>query len=423
MSSERVLEVTGLTKRYQAYANPLGRLREVLLNRREAVSGGVEALSDVSFSLNRGEIFGVIGPNGSGKSTLLQMIAGTLKPSAGSIDVQGRLTALLELGAGMDRQMTGRENIFLMGATYGLTQAEIVTKVKAIIDFSGLGAFIDRPVTTYSSGMAVRLAFSVSTALDPDVLIVDEALAVGDIGFQAKCLDRLEHLIQQGSSILLASHDMQLIKNYCSSAICLGAGRIIESGDPQAVTERYLMLMRQSGQLRGQGMHWKNVSNGAAGFSMKKASRIDDVDVVSVDSRPVIRSGESVTVAVEGHIGDRDVVPVVSLMLRDARGYNIYGLKAHADRGHLDIDENGAFTSSFILPMHVAKGDYSFTVRLLDYRTERVFEVLDKHVGVCRLTVEASGEGFLGSVNLHGEVCPAGAGQASENASGQHGGT
>ena len=238
MSAENILETVGLTKCYRSYSNSRQRLMELLLHRHRETRAAVCALRGVSLSLGPGEIFGVIGPNGSGKSTLLQIIAGTLRPTTGTLAVQGRLTALLELGAGVDTEMTGRENIMLMGQTHGLDRETVLSRTGAIIEFSELGDAIDHPVKTYSSGMFVRLAFSVSTAMKPDILIVDEALSVGDVGFQLKCLDRLETLIAEGASILLASHDMQLIKNYCTRAICLHQGEVIEEGDPELVTER-----------------------------------------------------------------------------------------------------------------------------------------------------------------------------------------
>lgn len=404
MCSDVVLRVEGLTKCYRSYRSPTRRLGELLWGARAVEVGEIRALDDVSFTLRRGEIFGVIGPNGAGKSTLLQMIAGTLRPSAGRVEVTGRLTALLELGAGVDREMTGRENVFLMGGTYGIDGETIRDRMEEIIAFSGLGDFIEQPVKTYSSGMFVRLAFSVSTALDPDVLIVDEALSVGDVGFQAKCLDRLEELIQGGSSILLASHDLQLIKTYCSSAICLSEGAVIERGDPETVTERYFYLMRSGGeQADGWGLRWSSKGGSAVRFGSEKGE-ISAVDVKTPSGKYIVATGDEVTVTVGGRIVDPEVTPAVSLVLRDVRGYNLYGLTALAAKGGVEIGAEGSFTARFTVPLHLAKGQYSFTVRLEDHRTDRISTLLDKHVGVCRIAVEGAPRQFLGAVNLFGSV-------------------
>lgn len=403
MSSETILEVERLEKSYPVYANPRQRLAELLLRRpcqRRSV------LSDVSFQLGRGEILGVIGPNGAGKSTLLQMIAGTLRPSSGRVVVHGRITALLQLGAGMNPEMTGRENIFLMGATYGMAPEQVKARHAAITEFAGLGEALERPVKTYSSGMFVRLAFSVSVALEPDLLIVDEALAVGDVGFQARCLDRLEQLIEQGASILLASHDLQLIKNYCTGAICLDRGRVIAEGDPETVTERYYYLMRSGNQIDGDALIWR--ADGAGPRFEGQRGSIQEVTIEQPDATAgEFPSGTSLLVRVAGQVSDPVVLPAVVLMLRDVRGYNLYGLLASAARGQVAVDADGGFHCRFRLPLRLAEGRYSFTVRLEDRRTSQIAPVLDKHVGVCHFRVVDAAPGLLGSVDLGGEALPA----------------
>src|SRR5690606_4694139 len=301
------------------------------------------------------------------------------RPTEGSVSVNGRLTALLELGAGVDPEMTGRENVLLMGATYGLSREVVAERMEAIIDFSGLGAFIEQPVKTYSSGMLVRLAFSVSTALDPDVLIVDEALSVGDVGFQAKCLDRLESLIQNGTSILLASHDSQLIKSYCSSAICLNQGDVVEIGDPEKVTERYFWLVRGKRQGEEKSLRWENEQDAALRFG-NGVGIISSVDLMTAGNRRTVTSGDPISIRVEGRIEKPDCVPQVSVMVRDVRGYNLYGLSAGGARGRIRIGSDGDFSVLFAIPIHLANGQYSLTVRLEDHRTDQVAELLDKHV-------------------------------------------
>jgi lipopolysaccharide transport system ATP-binding protein len=399
--SEPVLEVENLGKSYPAWASPRQRLAELLWRRPPPER--LASLAGVSFRLGRGEILGIIGPNGAGKSTLLQMIAGTLRPSSGSVRLRGRVTALLQLGAGMNPEMTGRENIFLMGATYGIERERIKASYDAIVEFSGLGEALARPVKTYSSGMFVRLAFSVSTALEPDLLIVDEALSVGDVGFQARCLDRLEQLIDGGTSILLASHDVQLIKNYCTGAICLDQGRIVAEGDPETVTERYYFLMRSGGQVSEDALVWHADAAGTRFQSRRGA--VEDVAIEHPDAvTGEFAAGDVIGVRVAGRVHAPEVAPAVALILRDARGYNLYGLLARASGGELTLGADGAFECRFRFPLKLAAGRYSLTVRLEDRRTDQIAPVLDKHVGVCHFRVTGRDQGFLGNVDLGGEV-------------------
>lgn len=203
-----------------------------------------EALKDVSFEVGRGEIVGIIGRNGSGKSTLLKIVAGVYKPTAGRVQVNGTLAPLLELGAGMHPELTGRENIVLNGLLMGFSKAEMLDKQSKIIDFSEIGEFIDTPVKQYSSGMYMRLAFSVATEVDPQILICDEILAVGDVSFQAKCLDRIDNFKRSGKTILLVSHSLAQIMEHCDRAILLDHGKCVLDGSAHEVVDEFA---RQSG--------------------------------------------------------------------------------------------------------------------------------------------------------------------------------
>ncbi len=197
------------------------------------------ALKDVSFKVKQGETVGVIGRNGSGKSTLLQVLCGILRPTVGEIVVNGRVSALLELGAGFHPEFSGRENVYMNGAIMGLSRKEMDFRFQEIADFAEIGAFIEQPVRTYSSGMFVRLAFACAVNIAPDILIVDEALAVGDAYFQQKCMQKIMEFRENGGSMLLVSHDMTSVKTLCDSAILLDKGVVIERGDPARVVDRY----------------------------------------------------------------------------------------------------------------------------------------------------------------------------------------
>ena len=251
MSSEIAIRVEGLSKCYQIYDQPRYRLKQFLLPRLRRIVGlstmqyyrEFWALKDVSFEVKKGEMVGIIGRNGSGKSTLLQMICGTLTPTTGSITTHGRIAALLELGSGFNPDFTGRENVYMNASILGLSRNEIDARFDEIVAFADIGEFIERPVKTYSSGMMVRLAFAVQAQVEPNILIVDEALAVGDAKFQARCFERIKQLKEGGTSILLVTHSTEQILTHCSRSVLLDHGRVIEVGDSKRIVNCYLDLL------------------------------------------------------------------------------------------------------------------------------------------------------------------------------------
>lgn len=249
MSSSPAIRVEGVSKVYRMYARPQDKLLQALSNRLLAPYSSKPprkyftehwALQNVSFTVERGECFGIVGRNGSGKSTLLQIVAGTLPATAGSLVVSGRTAALLELGSGFNPEFTGRENVFLNGTILGCTQDEIEDRFDEIVDFSEIGEFIDQPVKTYSSGMMVRLAFSVAAHLDPEILIVDEALSVGDVGFQHKCMARFDRIKAKGTTILFVTHDTGAVEAHCERALFLKDGHTAAIGPASEVVYRYM---------------------------------------------------------------------------------------------------------------------------------------------------------------------------------------
>jgi ABC-type polysaccharide/polyol phosphate transport system ATPase subunit len=239
MSSDVSIKVAGLSKCYQIYAKPHHRLLQSLFRGLRIYYRDFWALKDVSLEVKRGEVLGVIGRNGAGKSTLLQIICGTVTPTSGTVEVQGRVAALLELGAGFNPEFTGRENVFLNASIMGLSAAETSRILEDIVNFAELADFIDEPVKTYSSGMFVRLAFSVAIHTSPDVLIVDEALSVGDVAFRNKCIKRVQELRAKGTTILFVSHDLSTLQLICDRAVWLEKGAVKAVGDPVAVTQDY----------------------------------------------------------------------------------------------------------------------------------------------------------------------------------------
>lgn len=248
LNDDVVIRVKNLSKCYQVYSRPEDRLKQSIYTRFQKIIGKIPkkyyhefwAIKDVSFEIKKGETVGIVGKNGSGKSTLLQLITGTVSPTSGSYISKGRLAALLELGSGFNPEFTGRENIFLNGAILGLSNDEIQDKLDNIVDFADIGNFIDQPVKTYSSGMYVRLAFSVQANVDPEILIVDEALSVGDAYFVHKCMLRFHDLQKKGCTIVVVSHDSSTIKRLCNRVIWLENGQIVDNGDPSKVVDDYL---------------------------------------------------------------------------------------------------------------------------------------------------------------------------------------
>jgi lipopolysaccharide transport system ATP-binding protein len=255
-SNDVAIRVQAVSKHYLMFDRPEDRLKQSIVPRLQRLAGRTPrqyyrdfaALHDVSFEVKRGETVGIIGRNGSGKSTLLQIICGTLQPTHGTVEINGRVAALLELGAGFNPEFTGRENIYMQGAILGLSRQEIDQRFDAIAAFADIGHFIEQPVKIYSSGMYVRVAFAVSVCVDPDILVVDEALAVGDEAFQRKCFARIEQIQARGGTILFVSHGAQTIVQLCSRAMLIDGGELLLEGRPKTVVGQYQRLVNASAE-------------------------------------------------------------------------------------------------------------------------------------------------------------------------------
>ncbi len=237
------MTVKGIGKDYLLYRRPQDRLWQFFLRRYRTLYTEYRAVIDVSFDVARGEIIGIVGRNGSGKSTLLQMICGTLSPSHGTVHTSGRISALLELGAGFNPDFTGRENVVLYGTVLGMSRDEIDAAFEGIVRFSGIGEFMEQPLNTYSSGMVVRLAFAVAVAVQPDIFVVDEALAVGDAAFQSRCFARIRDMRDKGATILFVSHSAQAVMELCNRALLLDMGELLMDGAPNQVLAQYQRLL------------------------------------------------------------------------------------------------------------------------------------------------------------------------------------
>lgn len=368
MSSETMIRVESLGKCYHIYDKPQDRLKQSLWGGRKKFYREFWALRDVSFEVGRGETVGIIGRNGSGKSTLLQLIAGTLAPTAGTTELKGRVAALLELGSGFNLDFTGRENVYLNGAILGLSRDYIEARFGEIERFADIGDFIDQPVKTYSTGMIVRLAFSVSINVEPDVLIVDEALAVGDMAFQYKCMERLDRLTKSGVTLLFVSHDLAQVKAFCSRAIYLSHGQVRGTGAASDMAELYMMDTREEQKIalaQGSSFTAKTAIGGrnAFAFGTQQGRVVSAAFADTGTSQSAYASGERIAVNVEVEYDDTVDKPAVSLILQDSRMLNLAGRYVPVGMAR-KVDGMNRATMRFEFVAALNSGSYFVTIRL-----------------------------------------------------------
>jgi len=354
---KKILEVKNITKIYKMYNNNFDRLKEIFTSKsyhKEFIAN-----QDISFDLFEGETLGIIGVNGAGKSTILKIIAGVVEPTFGKIIRHGRVTALLELGTGFNDQMTGRENILLNGTLIGMTQKECLEKEQEIIEFSELGDYIDEPIMTYSSGMKMRLAFSIAIFSEPQVLIVDEALSVGDAHFAAKCTKALRDRKAKNMSIIYVSHDLNSLKLLCDRAILLNAGEIANEGDVEEVVNSYNFLISKLNDNENK-MSIKNADNSSFGtFDVE----IKKVTIKGEKSKSdIISSGENIDIAIQIHSDVNISDMTVGVMIRDKFGQDIFGTNTFHYNENIDFKANRDYVCHFQMPLNIGTGKYSITV-------------------------------------------------------------
>jgi ABC-type polysaccharide/polyol phosphate transport system ATPase subunit len=335
-----LLLVQNVSKLYRLYRAPFDRVRELNPFRRTALHTDFWALRDISFSVERGEIVSLIGPNGCGKSTLLQIVSGILQPTAGRVVTRGRIAALLELGAGFNPEFSGRENVFINGEIMGIARSEMDRNLSSIEAFAEIGDFIDRPVKEYSSGMYVRLAFSTAIHVNPDILIVDEALAVGDAVFANRCVRKFEELREKNTTVLFVSHDLGLVKQLSRRAIFLLNGRIAAEGEPRHVIDRYigLVLERQKAFQVSRGARLAASHRHGDG-----SSEILDVILLDGSGRPcgVVSSGDLVTIRIRTIFHLARVEPMIGILIRNRIGMDVYGTNTGVENANLGTFEAG----------------------------------------------------------------------------------
>ena len=394
---EPVIQAKKLSKCYHLYNQPKDRLKQFLWRGKRKFYRELWALQDIDFSVSEGEVVGIVGNNGSGKSTLLQMVSGTLTPTSGEILVNGRIAALLELGAGFNPEFTGRENVLMNAAIMGLSQDEISERFESIVDFSGIRDFIDQPVKTYSSGMYVRLAFSVAINVDPDILIIDEALSVGDGTFARKSFDRIMQFRKAGKTILFCSHSIYQVTALCDRAIWLDRGKIAMIGPSSDVTNKYGQTLldadshikKDEQSLTESTQHPAN--NGSARITDVQAS----VDGTSGTRLSATSQKSTLNIAVQFEIDPELPTPSVAITFSTVDGLGISSTSSFHDNVDLAhyISQNKKIEVVFpSIPL--LKGDYTLSVYL---GCENAIHCYDSALNIVELKIEqeSTEQGFV----------------------------
>lgn len=373
MLGSSVLKVSNLGKEYRLYDTPRARLKALLTGQSHHRSHW--ALSQVSFELKRGQCMGVIGDNGAGKSSLLKLVTGTLQPSTGSVVRAGRITAILELGAGFHPDFSGRDNLYFGGSMIGISQAQMKALEAEVIAFSELGDAIDRPVKTYSSGMAVRLAFALVTAIEPDVLIIDEALAVGDQHFQKKCVERIDTFRANGCTILFCSHSLYHVKQLCDVALWLDGGSVRAFGATESVLAAYELHVRaQEGEPPPPVSMIDPIAQAPTLSSGARAGIVSvELENLSATTPPVLESDDFVIKVIAQATGTE--CPHVGILIEQAHGMGVTSVATHADGVKpMQIGEGlwQAILTFPDIPLH--SGEYDVSVYLFDSQGLVVYE-------------------------------------------------
>ena len=419
---DTVIEIKNITKIYTLYNKPSDRLKEALFSRKSRHTE-FAALNDVSFDVCKGEILGIIGKNGSGKSTILKIITNVLTPTSGECIVKGKIAALLELGAGFNMEYTGIENIYLNGQMIGFSKEEMDKKLQDIIDFADIGEHIFQPVKTYSSGMFARLAFSVAISVDPDILIVDEALSVGDVFFQNKCYRRFEEFRDKGKTILFVTHDMGSVIRYCNRCVLLNAGKKVGEGKPQEMVDLYKRIMvgqwneseEKNSTIENSidstninvNRLWKEQISTNPDMEVYGDGRAEIIDFgIFSDSGNIgnnVYKGDYYTVKMKVRINDDNLNPIFAFKLRDVKGTELTGTNTMLE----DIDtshcKNGDIvTISFRQKQYLQPGQYLVSLGCTAFEGDQ-FVVYSRNYNCCVLGVVAQ-KGTIGIFDSESEV-------------------
>ncbi len=412
--SEVAIRVDDVSKLYKLYDKPSDRLKESLGLTRKKLYKEHYALHNVSFDVKRGETVGIIGTNGSGKSTILKIITGVLNPSGGHVEIDGRISALLELGAGFNMEYTGIENIYLNGTMIGFSREEIDAKMQDILDFADIGDFVHQPVKTYSSGMFVRLAFAVAINIDPEILIVDEALSVGDVFFQAKCYKKFEDFKKMGKTILFVSHDLGSISKYCDRVVLLNRGKKLAEGTPKEMVSMYKRIMVNQDKAEEIAAHQmdmssleendeKEIKEAACEGQWKKHYNLNpDVDeygngAAEIEDFAIIDENGNYTNAIvkgtrfrlKSKVKFKQDVhdPIFTYTFKNIQGVAITGTNTMYEKKDVPLAKEGeTYVATFEQDMFLQGGEYLLSMSCTGYR-DGEFQVYHRLYDVCNVTV------------------------------------
>lgn len=382
---KNAVEIRNLSKCFKVYKNQYYRFVEMFS--RKKWHDEYWALRDVNLTVRKGEALGIVGANGAGKSTLLKLICGALYCSTGSVEIQGRVLSLLELGTGFHPELTGIENIYNSAAMQGFSQREIQDKIQDIIDFADIGDYINAPVKTYSSGMYVRLAFALYACLEPDIYIVDEALSVGDVFFQQKCYDRMRQMKESGVTIIMVSHDPAPIVGFCDRAILIEKGEIVGEGKPDVVLDMYQAIQYSKGMKTD-----CNIEVGEHVEFGTNEAKLVNCSLNDIDGKEKVIWGISEQCKLNVEYASNRIVEEVSvgLQIKDVRGNVVFGTNTNWQGESLMFQE-GKLRCSFSFPLYIGEGDYTITLAIVENKpnpimvyswVERaiVFEVINRGV-------------------------------------------
>ena len=394
--------IDNVSKRYRLYRERNQSLKASILRRGRARFDEFWAIRDLSFEIESGQTFGIIGVNGSGKSTLLKCIARILRPDVGRITLEGKVAALLELGSGFHPELSGRENTYLNGSILGLSKKEIDAKFDEIVEFAGVGQFIDQPVKSYSSGMYVRLGFSVAINVDPDILLIDEILAVGDTAFQNKCMEKFLDFKRQGKTVVVVSHAVETMRSFCDQLAWLDHGKLVSVGRPDKLVDDYIDDAHTERQVTDQGgTRW---GSGEA--------RLTAVEVLGPDGKRVtrLRSGEPATVRLSFDAHERIAQPVFGLAVETIDGVWAWGHHTR-DAGYVPEYIEGPGSIDYHIPsLPLQVGTFDLHASIVDHSTVHVFDFLracyrfDVEHGETRESGESAHERELGDCDIDGSV-------------------
>lgn len=391
------IKLTDVSKKYRIGKSSLN-LRSIF-NPKKAVPSSHWAVKDINFELNRGESMGIIGPNGAGKTTILKLLSKVTYPSSGKIEMNGRFSALIELGAGFHPELSGRENVFLNGTILGMSKTEIQKRFDEIVHFAGIEKFIDTPVKRYSSGMYARLGFSVAAHVDPQILLVDEVLAVGDMAFQKKCYERMQQLIEKGTTLIFVSHNMRAIQKVCQRSIVLYRGQIAFAGSSADATAEYSNILRKA-VADFQDVSSEDINEGIGQQIMTHDAIIEKIEMVKSNDEisHSFVSGEKVTIRARIDFHQDAPAPVIACSIRHPDGQVVYDFTTEwAGIKTPDFSANSSVIIEFPVQLNLSAGAYQLGVNLAYKDLSKYYDRIDR--GLDFVVVSTSGS--RGYADLH----------------------